>query len=86
MRVASVVVLVLVAGLLAGCGTLPIKVTDSYTVQPGQPVGLVASSNSPAVVLGVEVDLEDITFPGNIDPSGLPIDGKFHLIYGAEKK
>ena len=85
-KILGTCIMVAALSVLVGCGTLPVEVTDSYRVPAGQPVELFAQSNSPALILGVEIDLGDIELPGGETASGLPEDAKVYLIYGAERR
>ena len=62
------------------------KVTDTYRVRGGQPVGLVAPSNGMAVVMGIEVDLEELLPKAEVSAMGIPVTGKAHLVIGAERQ
>ena len=77
---------VLAVALFAGCSS--VRVTDSYKVPAGQPVGLVAPSNSAARVMGVELDTSKIDFGTKPEVNAQAIGsftGKVYLIYGAER-
>lgn len=88
MRVIAIAVLAAV--FVAGCGTptgLPIKVTEAYTVRPGNNVGLVALPTTPAFVAEVEVDLSqiEIPMPFQTQEAGVPLAGSGWLVFGAER-
>jgi hypothetical protein len=59
MRIGTAVAVAAVA-FVAGCTTFPVRVTDTYVVPAGQPVGLAAPAGKQAMVLGVEIDTSSI--------------------------
>ena len=63
-----------------------VTVGEFYTVKRGEQVDLVAYSNSPALVIGVAIDLSEIngipeTIKGSIAPYAKP-----RLVFGAKRK
>ena len=88
MRIGTAVAVAAVA-LVAGCTTFPVKVTDTYVVPAGQPVGLAAPAGKQAMVLGVEIDTSSINL-GAVKPATKQAIGSYtgqvYLIYGAERR
>lgn len=88
----SVVMLILSAmvGLVAGCQTSgPISVKDAYLVPAGESVGLVAQTNAAAVVMEVEVNLNELDIPlmirEEVAAQNVQIQGSAHLVFGADR-
>lgn len=82
--------LVAITAVISGCGTtgLPVKVTDAYTVAPGESVGLTAMKTTDAFVAKVEVDLSqiEIPLPFKTNANSVPISGTGWLVFGAERQ
>jgi len=90
MKFVSLFLILIAAVICNGCTTLPITVTNAYTVPAGENVGLVALTNTTAMVAEVEVDWTKIKFPAKSEAQAsfvMPTipNARMFLVIGAER-
>ena len=88
MKFVSLFLILIALVICNGCTTLPITVTNAYTVPAGEEVGLVALADEPAMVAKVKLDLSQIKLPTSSKAQAafvFPTSGTAYIVFGAER-